>query len=55
MGTGVIIAIVGVIFLARGFVDLGNAITDIYDDVFIYFDFTIAVIALILIVLVKYI
>jgi hypothetical protein len=49
---GAIIAFVGVIFLARGFVDLGNTITDIYDDVFIYFDFPIAVIAFILIVFV---
>jgi hypothetical protein len=49
---GAIIAFVGLIFLARGFVDLGNAITDIYDDVFLYFDFPIAVIAFILIVFV---
>jgi hypothetical protein len=49
---GVIIAFVGLIFLARGFVDLGNAITDIYDDVFIVFDFPIAVLALILILFV---
>ena len=39
---GLAIAFVGVIFLARGFVDLGNRITDIYDDIFIYFDFPIA-------------
>ena len=49
---GAIIAFVGLIFLARGFVDLGNTITDIYDDVFIYFDFPIAVIVFILIVFV---
>ena len=49
---GFIIAFVGFIFLARGFVDLGNSITDIYDEVFIYFDFPIAVIALILIIFV---
>lgn len=49
---GAIIAFVGLIFLARGFVDLGNTITDIYDDVFIAFDFPIAVIAFILIVFV---
>lgn len=49
---GAIIAFVGLIFLARGFVDLGNSITDIYDDVFMAFDFPIAVIAFILIVFV---
>lgn len=49
---GAIIAFVGVIFLARGFADWGNAITDIYDDIFIYFDFPIAVIALLLILFV---
>ena len=49
---GAIIAFVGLIFLARGFVDLGNAITDFYDVVFIYFDFPIAVIALLLILFV---
>ena len=47
---GLLIAFVGLIFLARGFVDLGNRFTDIYDDVFINFDFQIAVIAFILIV-----
>lgn len=49
---GLILGFVGMIFLARGFVDLGNRITDIYDDVFINFDFPIAVIALILLVFV---
>ena len=49
---GVIIAFVGIIFLARGFVDMGNAITDLYDDVFVVFDFPIAVLALILIIFV---
>ena len=51
---GAIIAFVGLIFLARGFVDLGNAITNIYDVVFANFDFPIALIALILIVFVIY-
>jgi hypothetical protein len=51
---GAIIAVVGVIFLARGFADMGNAITNIYDDVFIYFDFPIAIIAFILIMFVVY-
>ncbi|MBR6024154.1 MAG: hypothetical protein IK044_04220 [Methanobrevibacter sp.] len=44
-----ILIFVGLIFLARGFVDLGNVITDIYDDVFIYFDLPIAIVAFILI------
>ena len=47
---GVIIAFVGIIFLARGFVDLENTITNIYDVVFTYFDLPIAIIALVLIV-----
>ena len=45
---GIILGFVGFVFLARGFVDLGNGITDIYDDVFIYFDLPIAIIAFIL-------
>lgn len=49
---GGILALVGLIFLARGFVDLGNSITDIYDDVFIMFDLPIAIIAFILLVFV---
>ena len=51
---GIIIAFVGLIFLARGFVDVGNAITNVYDIIFVYFDFPIAVIALILILYVIY-
>lgn len=51
---GAIIAFVGLIFLARGFVDLDNSITRIYDIVFAMFDFPIALIALILIVFVIY-
>ena len=51
---GVIIAFVGLIFLARGFVDAGNAITNMYDIVFVYFDFPIALIAFILIIYVIY-
>ena len=47
---GVIIAFVGLIFLARGFVDINNRITDIYDVVFAYFDLPIAIVALVLIV-----
>jgi len=44
-----ILVFVGVIFLARGFADLGNAITNIYDAVFVYFDLPIAIIAFLLI------
>ena len=47
---GAIIAFVGLIFLARGFVDAGIAITEMYDDIFLYFDLPIACIAFILIV-----
>ena len=49
---GAIIAFVGLIFLARGFVDYGNVITYLYDDIFIYFDFPIAIVALILLLFV---
>lgn len=51
---GAIIAFVGLIFLARGFVDVHNAITNVYDIVFAYFDLPIAVIALVLILFVIY-
>jgi hypothetical protein len=47
---GAIIAFVGLIFLARGFADAGTTITNMYDVVFVYFDFPIAIVALILIV-----
>lgn len=46
---GVLLIFVGLIFLARGFVDLGNNITDIYDGAFIYYDLPIAVVALLII------
>ena len=49
---GAIIAFVGLIFLARGFVDYGNVITNFYDEIFIYFDLPIAIIALILLLFV---
>ena len=49
---GAIIAFVGLIFLARGFIDYGNVITNFYDDIFINFDFPIAIIALILLLFV---
>ena len=51
---GAIIAFVGIIFLARGFVDVENRITDLYDAVFAYFDLPIAIIAFILLVFVIY-
>ena len=51
---GAIIAFVGLVFLARGFVDFGNRITNLYSPIFTYFDFPIAVIALILILYVIY-
>jgi len=51
---GGIIAFVGLIFLARGFVDAGNVITNMYDIIFAYFDLPIALIALILIIYVIY-
>lgn len=51
---GLILAFVGLIFLARGFVDLGNIITRVYDTVFIHFDLPIAIIAFLLIVFVIY-
>lgn len=49
---GAILVFVGLIFLARGFVDLGNRITDIYDDVFMMFDLPIAIIAFVLLLFV---
>ena len=49
---GVIIAAIGIVFLARGFVDMGNQITDLYHPIFAVFDFPIAVIAFILLVVV---
>ena len=49
---GAIIAFVGLIFLARGFIDYGNVITNFYDDIFLNFDFPIAIIALILLLFV---
>ena len=51
---GIVIAFVGLIFLARGFVDVGNSITNLYSPIFAYFDFPIAIIALILILHVIY-
>lgn len=51
---GLIIAFVGLIFLARGFVDVGNVITDLYSPIFVYFDFPIAIVALLLILFVIY-
>lgn len=47
---GLVIAFVGLVFLARGFVDSGNMITNMYDVVFMYFDLPIAIMAFALIV-----
>ena len=49
---GIIIGGVGLVFLARGFLDVENRIVDVYDGIFAYFDFQIAVIAFILLVIV---
>ncbi|WP_298499262.1 hypothetical protein [uncultured Methanobrevibacter sp.] len=49
---GVILVFVALIFLARGFVDLGNRITNIYDTIFANFDLPIAIIALLLLIFV---
>ena len=46
---GVLTAVVGIIFLARGFVDFGSFLTELYHPIFVYFDFPIAVIAFFLI------
>lgn len=47
---GLMIAIVGLIFVARGFVDLNNSLTDMYSIFFQHFDFEIELVAFILIV-----
>ena len=47
---GLILVFVGLVFLARGFVDLNNFFTDIYDGVFIHFDLEIACVLLLLLV-----
>lgn len=49
---GVILGFIGLVFLARGFLDMESKIVDIYDGIFTYFDFQIAVIAFILLVIV---
>ncbi|WP_407375909.1 hypothetical protein [Methanobrevibacter sp.] len=49
---GIILVVVGLIFLARGFVDVDNAITRLYDGLFSHFDLQIAIIAFILIAIV---
>lgn len=47
---GVIVGFIGVIFLARGFVDAGLFITDLYAVIFHYLDFPIEVFAFVLLV-----
>ena len=49
-----LISFVGLIFLARGFSDIGNTITSTYGLVFHYFDFPIAIIAFLILVFVIY-
>lgn len=49
---GVILVFVALIFLARGFVDMGNTLTNIYDVIFARFDLPIAIVAFLLLVFV---
>lgn len=49
---GIIIAIVGIIFLARGFVDFQSSFTESYRVIFANFDLPIAIIALVLLLIV---
>lgn len=49
---GIIIGFVGLVFLARGFLDVESRIVDIYNGIFMHFDFQIAVITFILLVVV---
>lgn len=49
---GIILVFVGLIFLARGFVDMGNAITNMYGTVFSHFDLPIAIVAFLLLIVV---
>lgn len=52
---GLILVFVALIFLARGFVDMGNRITQLYNPIFVYFDLPIAILAffLLLYVIIK--
>lgn len=47
---GLLIAFIGLIFVARGFADVHNSVSAIYDNLFIYFDFPIEVFAFLLLV-----
>jgi len=49
---GFLLIFVGLIFLARGFVDLGNVITNVYDVIFTHFDLPIAIFAFLILVFV---
>ncbi|MBQ2831818.1 hypothetical protein [Methanobrevibacter sp.] len=49
---GILLVFVGLIFLARGFVDMGNPITDMYGGIFSRFDLPIAILAFLIIVFV---
>lgn len=47
---GILIFFIGLIFLARGFSDIGGNISQVYDMIFDFFDFPIAIIAFILLI-----
>lgn len=49
---GLILVFVALIFLARGFVDMGTRITELYNPIFVYFDLPIAIVAFLLLVFV---
>ena len=46
---GLLLVFVGLVFLARGFVDLGNPLTELYGPIFNHFDLPIAMVAFLII------
>ena len=46
---GLLLVFVGLVFLARGFVDLGNPLTELYGPIFSHFDLPIAMVAFLII------
>ena len=46
---GLLLVFVGLVFLARGFVDLGNPLTELYGPIFSHFDLPIAIVAFLII------
>jgi hypothetical protein len=46
---GLLLVFVGLVFLARGFVDLGNPLTELYGPIFNHFDLPIAIVAFLII------